>query len=137
MQTPNRADIAGWYSFSAQPGRPGNAVFTGHLDFAGVGTAVFARLRDVQVNDEVQVVISEATLRYRVVSSRTHDASNAPVDQIVRPTSVESVPLITLRGDLRPQVAPVRPTPRRPGRPRLIDATFPRRSALVPKPRLG
>ena len=34
MQSPSGPLDAGWYTFSAIPGAPGNAVFSGHVDFA-------------------------------------------------------------------------------------------------------
>src|ERR1700687_3398526 len=45
----------GWYNLGPHPGERGSAVIDGHLDRPGGFPAVFWRLRDLHVGDEVRV----------------------------------------------------------------------------------
>lgn len=100
MEDPTTPEAVAWYDFTSRPGETGNAVFSGHLDFAGVGPAVFWRLRDVQEGDDVDVVMDSGTVyRYRVVSKVLYREATAPVAEIIGPTPVETVTLITCGGE--------------------------------------
>src|SRR6266699_5323277 len=46
----------GWYNLGPHPSERGSAVIDGHLDRPGGYPAVFWRLRDIQVGDDVQVI---------------------------------------------------------------------------------
>lgn len=99
MQSPRRPLEIGWYDFSSHPGFPGNAVFGGHVDFANFGPAIFYRLRQLQVGDEIFVSLEDATeYRYVVVSSESYGANSAPVEEIIGQTERESITLITCDG---------------------------------------
>lgn len=99
MEAPDKPFDVAWYGFSARPGQPGNAVFSGHVDFARVGPAVFWRLRDVKQGDEVSVRMEDGTVfRYRVVSKVLYREATAPVDEIIGPTRTETVTIITCGG---------------------------------------
>lgn len=98
MQSPGAPDIVTWYDFSSQPVDGGNAVFAGHLDYAGYGPAVFWRLNEIRLDDAIEVHQQDGTiLRYRVTSVRpfaaTDDASGI-VASAGRPT----ITLITCDG---------------------------------------
>lgn len=98
MQTPGAPDVVSWYDFSSQPVDEGNAVFAGHLDYAGYGPAVFWRLDELGPEDVIEVHQQDGTiLRYRVTSVRpfaaTDDASGI-VASAGRPT----ITLITCDG---------------------------------------
>lgn len=99
MQSPDKPDVVAWYDFTSRPGFGGNAVFAGHLDFANYGPAVFWRLRELRLDDEIVIGLEDGTsYRYTVVESRTFDAVSAPVQDIVGPTEGEMVTLITCAG---------------------------------------
>lgn len=99
MEAPNRPDVVAWYDFSARPGSGSNAVFSGHLDFADYGAAVFWRLKELREGDEVQVTLADGTVySYRVVLSTSYNAATAPVQEIVGPTDEEMITLITCGG---------------------------------------
>jgi LPXTG-site transpeptidase (sortase) family protein len=99
MQSPDNAYDTAWYDFSAKPGFGGNAVFSGHVDYIRVGRAVFWNLKDLQPGDQIEVHLEDGTTyRYAVNSLNQYDAATAPVDQIVGPTSVDTVTLITCSG---------------------------------------
>ncbi len=99
MEVPDNAYDVAWYDFTARPGWGGNAVFSGHVDFRGVGPAVFWNLGKLEPEDIVEVRLEDgATYRYRVTGKGVFDAEDAPVDRIIGQTPVESVTLITCTG---------------------------------------
>lgn len=99
MQDPSGPWIVAWYSQTSRVGAPGNAVFAGHLDYYGVGPAVFWRLSELQPGDVIEITGNTGFLyRYRVEWVRAFDTATAPVAEIVGPTTTESVTLITCGG---------------------------------------
>jgi LPXTG-site transpeptidase (sortase) family protein len=99
MQSPDNGIDTAWYDFSAQPGFGGNAVFSGHVDYIKIGKAVFWGLKDLNEGDVIEVHLVDGTVyKYAVNLKQQYDAATAPVDQIVGPTSVETVTLITCGG---------------------------------------
>jgi LPXTG-site transpeptidase (sortase) family protein len=99
MQAPNGPKDVAWYNFSARPGYLGNTVFSGHVDYANYGAAVFWRLRDLREGDEIVVTLADdVSLAYRVVSLTAYDEATAPIQEIVGPTETESITLITCTG---------------------------------------
>lgn len=99
MQVPDGPEAVAWYDFTARPGEEGNIVLSGHLDFRGYGPAVFARLRDLTLGDLVEVRLEDgSTYQYVVTESVAYEAEGAPVQDIVGPTSRETLTLITCDG---------------------------------------
>jgi len=99
MESPHGPINVGWYSFSAQPGTEGNAVFAGHVDYVRHGAAVFYRLRELKPGDEVRVTLEDgASYVYQVVWSEVYNADDAPVAEIVGPTPGQTITLITCTG---------------------------------------
>src|SRR5215831_4597470 len=69
----------GWYDQGPQPGERGSAVMDGHLDRPGGFPAVFWRLRDVHVGDQVLVRNSTGkTMRFRVTRIELFPPQDAP-----------------------------------------------------------
>jgi sortase A len=99
MQIPNGPEDVAWYDFTASPGEGSNIVFSGHLDYRGYGPAVFYHLAELSEGDIVEVRTKDgSTYRYAVSASVSYDAFDAPVSDIVGPTSREVVTLITCGG---------------------------------------
>jgi sortase A len=99
MQSPRTAFEVGWYDFSAQPGTGGNAVFSGHVDFASVGAAVFWNLHKLAPGDIVEVRLADGTTYdYAVVSNVSYPSDDAPIADIVGPTGKDTVTIITCTG---------------------------------------
>jgi len=99
MQVPDNARDVAWYDFTAHPGSGGNIVFSGHVDFHGVGPAVFWDLGKLQPDDAIEVRLEDgASYWYRVTEKGVYNALDAPVDRIVGRTAVESVTIITCTG---------------------------------------
>lgn len=99
MESPDGPWNVAWYNFTARPGTGSNAVFSGHVDYRGVGPAVFWRLKDLNPGDIIAVRLADGTVyRYSVTAKNVFDADTAPVEQIVGPTAMETVTLITCTG---------------------------------------
>ena len=99
MQDPRSPTAVAWYDFSGRPGSAGNVVLAGHVDYYNYGPAVFWRLRDLKLGDEIELALEDGSvLRYAVASLTYYDAASAPVDEIVGRTAHEQVTLITCGG---------------------------------------
>lgn len=99
MENPDGKDNVAWYNFTDRPGFGPNAVFSGHVDWYTGEQGVFWYLRDLKQGDEVIVRMTDGTeLKYRVTENKTYPASQAPVAEIIGPTSTEVVTLITCDG---------------------------------------
>lgn len=99
MQDPTGPHVVAWYGQTERVGIPGNAVFAGHVDYADVGPAVFARVGELGVGDSIEVVAATgAQYVYAVEWSEFYPAATAPVDEILRQTEVEEITLITCGG---------------------------------------
>jgi len=104
MQPPDKPGEVAWYPFTAKPGAGTNAVFSGHLDDASVGPAVFWRLGDLKLGDTISV--RDATgfeLAFSVSSVNVYPLNSAPVQEIIGPTSSSAVTLITCAGSYNRQ----------------------------------
>ena len=104
MESPSKPLDVAWYTFSAKPGQPGNVVMSGHVDFVNYGPAVFARLDEMRLGDEVAVQLENgAILKYLVQSVDEYVEAEAPVREIVGPTPNEAITLITCSGTFDPR----------------------------------
>ncbi len=111
METPDGPLNVAWYDFSGRPGFPaedshgGNAVFSGHVDYYNYGPAVFWNLRNLELDDEIEVRLSDGTVyTYGVVSRNQYNAATAPIQEIVGDTPNEVITLITCGGSFDPGV---------------------------------
>lgn len=103
MQVPDNGLDVAWYDFSSRPGSAGNAVFSGHVDFHGLGPAVFWNLGKLRKDDLMEVQLEDGSqYQYRVTGKGAFDAESAPVGQIVGRTPAESVTIITCTGVFDP-----------------------------------
>jgi LPXTG-site transpeptidase (sortase) family protein len=99
MDSPKTKDDIGYYDFTPRPGYGGNTVLSGHVDWFTGELGVFADLKKLQKDDDVQVMLQDGkTYRYRVTDNQLYDADTAPVEEIIGDTPVESVTLITCEG---------------------------------------
>lgn len=99
MQNPSGPYIVAWYGQTERVGVPGNAVFAGHVDYAGVGPAVFARVAELAAGDAVEVVSATGgQYAYAVEWSELYPAEAAPVEEILRQSEAEEITLITCGG---------------------------------------
>ena len=101
--TQNPWEDVGWYDLGPHPGEPGSAVIDGHLDRPGGYPAVFWRLRDIQVGDDVQVRNTAGkTLHFRVIRIAYYTPEEAPLQDIFGNLGGTYLNLITCAGDWIP-----------------------------------
>ncbi len=91
-------DAAGWHETSARPGQIGNTVISGHNNIAG---AIFRRLHELAVGDQIALRAGSAEVRYAVerrfivreegASAETRAANH----RWIEPTDDERLTLVT------------------------------------------
>jgi hypothetical protein len=90
---------AGWFADGPVPGEVGPAVIAGHVD-SYEGPAVFFRLRDLTVGDEVLVDLADGTTeRFTVSGTDRYPKDRFPTDAVYGPTPRAELRLITCGGE--------------------------------------
>jgi LPXTG-site transpeptidase (sortase) family protein len=103
LGTPNDYRDVAWYSLGPAPGQPGNALINGHVNW-WTGSAVFTRLAQLRLGDEVVVVRGDGVrLRFRVTGS-TVVVAGARVASLFAPSTVATLTLITCSGAWDPHI---------------------------------
>lgn len=107
MEVPPHAERAGWYRFGPAPGDPaGAAVIAAHVDsIASEGLGPFARLRDLDPGDPVDVTLADGSVVHFAVA----DVSQVPKTDVTWPDVFdrEGPPrtvLVTCGGKWQPDV---------------------------------
>jgi sortase (surface protein transpeptidase) len=108
LEAPSRGDQVGWYGVSARPGQVGNMVMSGHLDLHK-RPAIFWRLHELRAGDQIEVLGEDgARHAYQVSWARDVDATSAPLDDILGPTTERWLTLITCGGPFDPHTGEYR-----------------------------
>jgi sortase (surface protein transpeptidase) len=95
----------GWYVNGPRPGEQGSAVIDGHLNQPGNAPAVFWRLYQLRVGNEVIVLDSNGrVLRFLVIDVAYYTPQNAPYQLIFGNTGGRYLNLITCAGDWIPSL---------------------------------
>ena len=103
MQSPDGPTDVAWYDFTARPGSGSNAVFSGHVDYINYGAAVFWNVRNLEMDDTIEVRLDDTTVySYRVIAKEQINAATADVGTIVGHTEREIITLITCGGTFDP-----------------------------------
>jgi LPXTG-site transpeptidase (sortase) family protein len=88
------------FTVKTVPGKGGNIVLAGHVDYIHHGPAVFWDLRKLQPGDKVQIQMKDGSVAtYEVVFNKFVDADTADFNKITAATAQESVTLVTCTGD--------------------------------------
>jgi len=100
MENPDGPEDVAWYTFTAKPGLgAGNAVFSGHVDYINYGKAVFGDVAKLKEGDAIEVVLDDGTVvQFSVTASTSYHVDEIPMDEVLAPTSTESITLITCTG---------------------------------------
>ena len=98
LDAPIDWDSAGWFTDGPVPGGVGPAIIAGHVD-STTGPAVFARLDELAVGDEVLVTLSTGDVSTFRVSGEQRSAKAAfPTSDVYGPSPTPSLRLITCDG---------------------------------------
>lgn len=90
---------AAWYRDSPNPGDPGPAVILGHVNADDGGPGVFANLRELQPNDEIQVQREDgSTAVFTVMYGEQYPKDTFPTEKVYGNTDGPELRLITCDG---------------------------------------
>ena len=93
----NGKDVA-WYNFSTKPGAGGNAVFAGHVNWAGA-IGAFGRIDRLDTGDTIRLIADDGReFRYEVVANYDVDPSDPESLKVMAPTPTDTITLITCGG---------------------------------------
>jgi sortase (surface protein transpeptidase) len=99
MDVPLNPRNVGWYRLGAQIGEKGNAVVAGHLDWAGIGPAVFWDLKKLQPGDLVYVFSASGTKQtFRVTETAAYPYNSYPQERVFGESEEAHLILITCNG---------------------------------------
>lgn len=99
LQPPSRFEQAGWYAKGIRPGAVGPALIAGHVDSVA-GPAVFYRLREVRVGDDIAVRDSLGAIRHFTVTDiQSYPKSKFPTEAVYGPTPLPVLRLVTCTGN--------------------------------------
>ena len=99
LQPPSRWEEAGWYARGVVPGSTGPAVIAGHVDSVS-GPAVFFRLRELRVGDQVRVTRRDhRVLTFVVDDVQSYPKAVFPTQAVYGPTPLPVLRLVTCTGD--------------------------------------
>ena len=103
MQDPTGPWVVSWYQETAGLGQVGNIVTAGHINYWGVGDAVFANIDDLEEGDQIVFTgEDEVQYTYAVQWSQLVEVATMDTDtlqELVGPTDAENVTLITCGGE--------------------------------------
>jgi sortase (surface protein transpeptidase) len=98
MEVPGDFQVAGWFTGGPQPGQLGPAVIAGHVD-SRTGPAVFYRLRDLRLGDQIRVVRADRlAVRFEVESLASYPKLELPDEEVYGATTAPVLRLITCAG---------------------------------------
>lgn len=98
LEAPKGPKQVGWYRNGTIPGKRGNAVISGHVDWY-TGPAIFRNLGALRKGDVVEVINDYGTtLRFRVTGRGTYHNGETPLELIVGRSSGFHLNLYTCGG---------------------------------------
>lgn len=106
MPNPNGPTDVAYYDFGLHPccgglpGKGGNVVLAGHVDYINYGPAVFWDLHNLKLGDRVQIQLEDGRIvEYAIEFNKYIDVGDADWSAIVSSTAEESITLITCGGE--------------------------------------
>lgn len=97
MVTPRNARDVAWLDNGTFPGPTRNAIMAGHRNWSG-RSGTFINLENASAGDVIQVGIDGRTYTFAMSWVRMYDPANAPVEELMGPTDVDSITLVTCGG---------------------------------------
>ena len=97
-QVPLNGEDVAWYNFSAKPGAGSNAVFAGHVNWAGA-IGAFGKIDRLAKGDTIRLIADDGReFRYEVVANYDVDPSDPESLKVMAPTPTDTITLITCGG---------------------------------------
>jgi sortase (surface protein transpeptidase) len=104
MALPPTPDRVGWWRFGSAPDERGSTVLAGHVDTRRFGIGPLARLRAVEVGDEVALALSDGrTVWYRTVRVRSIDKQSDALAAVVDEDGSSRLHVVTCGGEFDPE----------------------------------
>ena len=92
-------DFSQWPGLGGLPGKGGNVVLAGHVDYINYGPAVFWKLHELAAGDTIQIQLDDGTMAtYKVEFNKQIEVGDVDWSSIVQATADESITLITCGG---------------------------------------
>lgn len=102
MVTPNSAKDIAWLDNGSFPGPTRNAILAGHVNWKGAQGSL-ARLKSANAGDVVRIGLDGKVYTFSIVWVRQVDPDNANVEELMGPTDVDAVTLVTCGGNFNRQ----------------------------------
>jgi len=97
-QVPLNGNDVAWYNFSAKPGAGSNAVFAGHVNWAGAAGA-FGKIDRLENGDTVRLIADDGReFTYEVFANFDVDPLDPESLKVMAPTPTDTITLITCGG---------------------------------------
>jgi hypothetical protein len=88
-EVPQDVDQVGWFRYAGRPGSLGSTLLLAHVSSGTQGPGAFFRLRELQVEEEIEVTMRDGSVAaYRVIARRMYPKAQLPdhvYDGIGRP----------------------------------------------------
>ena len=99
MAVPSNYSDVGWYRLGTVPGQMGSAVIDGHVDNGFGLSAVFKRLSEMEIGDDVYIVTRAGTrLHFEVVEIAKYPFQDVPLDKVFNRLDAPRLNLVTCTG---------------------------------------
>ena len=97
-QVPLNGNDVAWYNFSAKPGAGSNAVFAGHVNWAGA-VGAFGKIDQLENGDTVRLIADDGReFTYEVFANFDVDPLDPESLKVMAPTPTDTITLITCGG---------------------------------------
>ena len=99
LETPKKWNEGGWYRYGANPGEPGNLIINAHYDNNYGGPAAFWKLKNLKVDDKVNVFDTyDRKYTYKVIDSFLVDINDPNRLEVFKDDQNATMTLITCGG---------------------------------------
>lgn len=106
MQAPTGPNVVSWYKETARLGESNNVVMAAHVNWWNVPQGVFYHLQDLEEGERVEITGEDGkTYVYEVEWVRQESNLAAPDPEVVGPTDVPSLTMITCGGEWDPTIS--------------------------------
>jgi len=106
LDNPHNPHNVGWYWPYDFPGGPGNAVFSGHVDYYPNILGPFYNVKNMGPGDPITITLTDGTqIGYEVIRNTRYSVYSIPMGEVIwpsdRPRDDEWITLITCGGEFR------------------------------------